>query len=197
MLKYKKKRYIAIIGGSFDPPHDGHHLIAKWIMQHHHIHQLWFMVTKNNPLKHQHSSNYQERYEQCKKKWGGYKIQPKNYETWIQSSYTIDMLRQLRKKFQHYQFLFVIGDDNFATLSQWKDYDLLPKYCTLAVVARHHNKRHRYKFTQPKILRHWTLYSLNQTSKWHKIQKQGYFYHQNPLCSLSSTRIRMKPDHAL
>ena len=42
---------IGIYGGSFNPVHFGHVGLAKWVIEHTDLDELWLMVSPNNPLK--------------------------------------------------------------------------------------------------------------------------------------------------
>ena len=59
-------RHIGLLGGSFDPPHNGHVYISietKKILQ---INEIWWLVTPQNPLKISQPATYQERIINCK-----------------------------------------------------------------------------------------------------------------------------------
>ena len=59
-------RRIGLLGGSFDPPHNGHIYIsveAKKILQ---INEIWWLVTPQNPLKISQPATYQKRIKNCK-----------------------------------------------------------------------------------------------------------------------------------
>ena len=50
MIKSSKKR-IGILGGSFDPPHRGHLEISKLAIKKLFLDQVYWCITKKNPLK--------------------------------------------------------------------------------------------------------------------------------------------------
>ena len=43
---------IGIYGGSFNPVHYGHVGLARWVIEHTDLDELWLLVSPNNPLKH-------------------------------------------------------------------------------------------------------------------------------------------------
>ena len=51
MKKKKVGKKIGIFGGSFDPPHRGHVQIAKLSLKKLNLNQLFWAITKRNPLK--------------------------------------------------------------------------------------------------------------------------------------------------
>ena len=60
-LNTSKKYSIGILGGTFDPPHDGHKFISKYALLKLNLHEVWWIVTYKNPLKH-NSSEYFYRF---------------------------------------------------------------------------------------------------------------------------------------
>ena len=57
---------IGILGGSFDPPHNGHKFISQYAMMRLNLQEVWWIVTYKNPLKKK-STNYNYRFKQVKK----------------------------------------------------------------------------------------------------------------------------------
>ena len=49
--KVDRRQNIGLIGGSFDPPHEGHMHVAKWALRSLPLDKLWWVVSKRNPLK--------------------------------------------------------------------------------------------------------------------------------------------------
>ena len=57
---------IGILGGSFDPPHDGHKFISQYALMRLNLKEVWWIVTFKNPLKIK-SNSYANRLKQVKK----------------------------------------------------------------------------------------------------------------------------------
>ena len=57
---------IGILGGSFDPPHDGHKFISQYALMRLNLQEVWWIVTFKNPLKIK-SNSYAYRLKQVKK----------------------------------------------------------------------------------------------------------------------------------
>src|SRR6185436_4830908 len=45
----KKRKWVAILGGSFDPPHLGHILLSQWVLAGYPIDELWWMPSHTHP----------------------------------------------------------------------------------------------------------------------------------------------------
>ena len=56
---------IGILGGSFDPPHNGHKFVSQYAMMRLNLQEVWWIVTYKNPLKKK-SNSYNYRLKQVK-----------------------------------------------------------------------------------------------------------------------------------
>lgn len=114
---------IGIFGGSFNPIHVGHAIIATAILHQQLIDQLWFMVTPENPFK-QGQSLAPERHRLCMTELVARRIPnavTSAFEMQLpRPSYTIDTLNALQKRFPNDEFFLIIGADNWAQWGNWK-----------------------------------------------------------------------------
>jgi len=65
MIGFNKKK-IGIFGGSFDPPHHGHLKISKLAIRKLSLDQIYWCVTKKNPLKNKAFFPLLERIKKSK-----------------------------------------------------------------------------------------------------------------------------------
>lgn len=119
-------RRIGIFGGSFNPIHNGHAIIASYIMQHGGLDQLWLMVSPQNPLKQPHEMAGElhrlRMTEMVSHRIDG--VETSAFEfTMPRPSYTIDTLHALQDKFPDDEFWLVIGADNWAVWDRWRSHD--------------------------------------------------------------------------
>lgn len=133
-------RKIGIFGGSFNPIHVGHALIASYIVENCGLDSLWLMVSPLNPLKEDKKmmSDY-HRLRMCE-------LVSRRLQNVITSafefdlpkpSYTIDTLNALQEKFPDDEFYLVIGADNWCLFDKWKDGDqIIEKYHILIYPRR-------------------------------------------------------------
>ncbi len=124
---------IGIFGGSFNPIHTGHAIIAQHIISAGAVDCLWMMVSPQNPLKsgqkHQVSDADRLRMtEMVTCPMAG--VETTAFEfSMPRPSYTIDTLNALQAKFPEDEFYLVIGADNWAVFGQWRNSDeILAKY---------------------------------------------------------------------
>lgn len=117
---------IGIFGGSFNPIHVGHAIIASTIMQQHMVDSLWFMVTPENPFKQGNKMAPEVHRlrltELVSRRIAG--ASTSAFEMQMpRPSYTIDTLNALQQKFPDDEFHLIIGADNWARWEQWKSAD--------------------------------------------------------------------------
>ena len=112
------KKYIGILGGTFDPPHDGHIFISKYALKKLDLLEVWWIVTKKNPLKAK-GSNYKKRVNLVKNFLYGRKIKVVEVDE-EKNLYAIDTIFYLKKKFKKKKFIWLMGADNVEKLHLWK-----------------------------------------------------------------------------
>ncbi len=120
---------IAILGGSFDPVHYGHLQMGKEAMRQCGCDEVWLMPTYQTPLKNRTLTSSVDRVAMLEL---AIQDQPHFHVCTLevdrkQRSYTIDTLRTLRKQYPMHEFYWIIGNDQLAQFSAWKDADTLVK----------------------------------------------------------------------
>lgn len=119
---------IGIYCGSFNPIHVGHTRLAEYILQHSDLDEVWLMVSPNNPLK-QPGELLDERIRLHLARLATEAIpgvRCSDFEmTLPRPSYTIHTLQELDNTYPQHQFALIIGSDNMALFSHWKDYQLI------------------------------------------------------------------------
>lgn len=124
---------IGIFGGSFDPIHTGHAIIAQHIISSGAVDRLWFMVSPVNPLKAGKQRQVADTdrlrmVEMVSRPMEG--VETSAFEfTMPKPSYTIDTLNALQEKFPDDEFYLVIGGDNWELFNKWRNSEeILVKY---------------------------------------------------------------------
>ena len=115
---------IGIFGGSFNPIHIGHALIAGHIIESGVVDRVWLMVSPQNPLKPQSSlADDVHRLRMTalvSRRLEG--VTTSAFEMQLpRPSYTIDTLTALQEKFPDDNFHLIIGADNWALFDQWRE----------------------------------------------------------------------------
>ncbi|MEG1066580.1 MAG: nicotinate (nicotinamide) nucleotide adenylyltransferase [Erysipelotrichaceae bacterium] len=129
---------IAILGGSFDPIHDGHLAMAKYAKKHLPIDIVVFSLAKDNPIKNRALSGYRNRLDMLKIAIRPYKyMYASTIENYFEgSTYTINTVKLLMKRYPQHQFIYLIGNDQSKQLDKWKDIEELVKLIPFYVFKR-------------------------------------------------------------
>lgn len=127
---------IGIFGGSFNPIHSGHAIIAHHIITSGAVDRLWLMVSPVNPLKADHERQVADtdRLRMAEMVTRPLEnVETSAFEfTMPKPSYTIDTLNALQAKFPDDELYLVIGADNWTVFDRWRNSEeILAKYHVL------------------------------------------------------------------
>lgn len=130
---------IGILGGTFDPPHNGHLLIANEVYDQLQLDEVWFLPNQEPPHKIKESivSN-EDRLEMLERAIGGekhFKIETIELER-PGPSYTFDTIKLLKERHPDGDFYFIIGADMVEYLPKWYKIDELIKLVQFVGVNR-------------------------------------------------------------
>ena len=132
-----QKKYIGILGGSFDPVHKGHLGISKIAIRKFKLKKIYWVVTKKNPFKNKTFYSLNERVNLAKKISRTQKnIQTIHLENIIKTSRTIDMVNYFIRKKNIKNIYFIIGSDNLIRFHKWKSWKKIVKLVKLIVFSR-------------------------------------------------------------
>ena len=132
-----QKKYIGILGGSFDPAHKGHLSISKIAIKKLKLKKIYWVVTKKNPFKNEAFYTLDERIK-CAKKISRTqkKIQTIHLENILKSPKSIDMINYFINKKNIKNIYFIIGSDNLIRFHKWKSWKKIVKLVKLIVFSR-------------------------------------------------------------
>lgn len=130
---------VGLYFGSFNPIHNGHLIIANYVVQNTGLDQVWFVISPQNPLKK--SSALLNEYHRLYLVQVSIEDEPSLKASDIEfrlpkPSYTIDTLTYLSEKFPAHHFSVIMGSDSFQNLPQWKNYRQLISNYPLYVYER-------------------------------------------------------------
>lgn len=116
---------IGVLGGSFNPVHIGHVMLASYLKQFEGFDEIWLMLSPLNPLKAKSLELIPDvtrlrMLDIALKDAEGIKVSDVELSM-PRPSYTINTLRYLAKRYPRHSFKLIIGADNWKIFSQWKD----------------------------------------------------------------------------
>jgi len=120
---------IGLFGGSFDPPHNGHLIVANTIVTKKYCDVVWFVPCAQHPYQ-KNISSATHRFSMIKT---FNKLSICAYElNKNTTSYSIETLEYLQKLFPNDTFIWVIGSDQLVDFKKWHRYeDILKKFQVL------------------------------------------------------------------
>ena len=128
---------VGLFGGSFNPPHDGHLLVAETALRKLRLHQLWWMVTPGNPLKEKSDfPDLTTRLEWCRKRITDPRVKLTAFEAAHRLRYTAETLEFILDRNPGIDFVWVMGADNLAGFHRWQNWQAIANSVPIAVIDR-------------------------------------------------------------
>ncbi len=128
---------IGLFGGSFNPAHRGHYMVALYAWKTLKLDWVWWMVSPQNPLKDPgETGEYATRLAYTRKIARHPRFVVTDIEQQMGSRTTAQTLRGLKPLFARGHFVWIMGADSFADLHRWHDWLQIPAALPLAVLAR-------------------------------------------------------------
>ena len=131
---------MGLLGGSFSPPHQGHVHISEVALKMFDLGQIYWVYTKQNPLKRSGPSSLENRFKQTKKLVKSPRIKISSVEIKNNFHYSFQLLKLLKKRKRNINFIWVMGEDNIIHFHLWKNWQWIADNIKIAVVARGRNR---------------------------------------------------------
>lgn len=132
------KKKVALLGGSFDPIHNGHLAMGQAALDHLGVDEVWFIPAGHSPLKDRPLTNAAHRLKMIRlacQDHPQFKVCDVELKRNGQS-YTVDTLETLTKFFPNVDFFWLLGQDQAKQFDKWKDPERLKELATFAVAMR-------------------------------------------------------------
>jgi nicotinate-nucleotide adenylyltransferase len=126
---------IALLGGSFDPAHDGHRYASLVALRALKLDYVWWLVSPGNPLKPAPRS-LAVRLAQARRMAAHPRIRVTAIEGELGTRYTIETVRALTRRFPRVRFIWLMGSDNLLQFSRWRCWQQIAMRIAIVVVRR-------------------------------------------------------------
>ena len=121
---------VGLLGGTFNPPHEGHLHISLAALKGLKLDCVWWLVTPQNPLKADIETPLARRVEMCRELVDHPRVLVTDIERQLGTSVTFETVRQLRLHYPSTDFVWISGMDNALSLHRWNRWqDLLGAIC--------------------------------------------------------------------
>lgn len=130
---------IGIFGGTFDPVHYGHLILAEQCREQGRLDEVWFVPAPRPPQKAEEAlTRFEQRVEMLALALAGnaaFRIDELEKER-SGPSYTVDTLTELHRRHPAHEFFLLIGSDTLADLPHWYEPQRVVQLASLLVTHR-------------------------------------------------------------
>ncbi|MCF8474681.1 MAG: nicotinate-nucleotide adenylyltransferase [Emcibacter sp.] len=183
---------IGLLGGSFNPAHQGHLDISLSALRTLKLDAVWWLVSPQNPLKScDDMASLQERMVHAKKIAKDKRIHVTDLENDLGTRYTIDTLGKIIKTLPETEFIWLMGADNIVQFSQWKDWKKIAQIVLFAIFDR---PSYSMAVETSEAAQYFKDYQIpeNKASEFASMHPPAWIFIRDIQNPLSSTEIRRK-----
>lgn len=128
---------VGLFGGSFNPPHEGHRLVAEIALKQLGLDQLWWMVTPGNPLKSRSVLlPLIERIRLSEAMTRNRRIKVTAFEERLQTGFTAQTIEHVLTRNAGVRFVWIMGADSLKTFHRWQKWREIAQSIPIAVIDR-------------------------------------------------------------
>ena len=127
---------IGLLGGSFDPAHEGHVHITREAMKRFGLTRVWWLVSPGNPLKSRGPAPLAQRMARAQAIMRDPRVTVTDIEARLGTRYTAQTLAQLKARYPGVRFVWLMGADNLAQFHRWQDWTWIMENVPVGVLAR-------------------------------------------------------------
>lgn len=132
-------RTVALFGGSFNPPHNAHFEMARYIYKELKVDEIWLLLSVNWQKDEEAYADLEHRKAMCEliaQDYDDCPIVVSDIQHQLGTHITYNVLKELKEKHPDTQFIWVMGADNMADFHTWENYQALIEKFPIAVVDR-------------------------------------------------------------
>lgn len=128
---------IGLLGGSFNPAHEGHLHASALALKQVGLDCVWWLVSPQNPLKSERGmAPFETRLASAKKFARHPRIIATGIEAQLGTSFTLDTVKALKRRFPRVHFIWLMGTDNLVQFPRWRNWQEIFRQIPIAAVAR-------------------------------------------------------------
>ena len=125
-----------LLGGSFDPPHEGHVHITNQAIKAFGLSKIWWIVSPGNPLKERRPEDISKRVEASRRIMKHPAVAITDIESCLQSRFTAETIQQLKCIYPGVKFVWLMGADNMVNFHHWDNWNWIVKNVPIGILAR-------------------------------------------------------------
>ncbi len=130
-------RKIGLLGGSFNPAHEGHRHISLLALKRLGLHEVWWLVSPQNPLKPSAGmAAFETRLATAKSVARDRRLRVSDLERRLGSRYTADTVAHIKRRFPRHRLVWIMGADNLPSFAEWRRWPALFRALPVAIFDR-------------------------------------------------------------
>lgn len=127
---------IGLLGGSFDPAHEGHAHITREALKRFDLDRIWWLVSPGNPLKAEGPAPLSRRIAEARRVMRHPRVVITDIEARIGTRYTAQTLARLIALYPRVNFVWLMGADNLTGFHRWDNWTWILDHVPVGVIAR-------------------------------------------------------------
>ena len=127
---------VGLLGGSFDPAHQGHRHVALLALRRLELDQVWWLASPHNPLKPDQPAGLDARLAAAAAAADHPRIAVSGVEDALGTRFTHDTLRVLRPALARLRAVWLMGADGLRDFHRWRRWREIAELLPIAVIDR-------------------------------------------------------------
>lgn len=127
---------VGLLGGSFDPAHEGHVHITREALKRMGLDQVWWLVTPGNPLKARQPAALKDRLARAREVMRDPRVKITALEEKLGTRATADTIERLKALYPGVTFVWLMGADNLVQFHRWGRWRDILRSVAVGVLAR-------------------------------------------------------------
>ena len=186
---------IGLFGGSFNPIHDGHHLVIEETLRRLELDAVWVLVTPGNPLKnHSELAPLADRVTAARLLLGNPRIRVTGFEASQGFTYSWQTIRFLTRTMPDRRFVWIMGADNLVDFHCWERWRDIAAMVPMAIYVRPGSSRRAPVSQAATALSRWRL-DEDDAALLASAPPPAWVYLHGRQSTLSSSAIRARRQH--
>jgi len=183
---------IGLLGGSFNPAHQGHAHVAREALRRLRLDEVWLLVSPQNPLKDpQEMAPLDKRLASARHIARHPRVRASAMETLLGTRRTADTLSQLERCFPGVHFVWIMGADNLQQIHHWGRWKEIFHRVGVAVFDR---PSYSLRALSAKAAQRFAKHRLTQAGGW-RVAREGppvWVFMRIKLIAQSATALRAR-----
>ncbi|KRW93941.1 nicotinate-nucleotide adenylyltransferase [Paracoccus sp. MKU1] len=127
---------VGLLGGSFDPAHEGHVHITDEALRRFGLDRIWWLVSPGNPLKPHGPAPLDQRIARARRVMRDPRVEITGIEARLGTRMTRDTIAALQRLYPGVRFVWLMGADNLVQFDRWDRWRDIAARVPIGVIAR-------------------------------------------------------------